>query len=432
MRLIDEGSVEALAGSRPADTLIVWAWRDGVLVVPEPLQVKSWSFTDEAGDAVKVGQKISLVVGDPDGTLGAWKFDDPLGVAGTRLQVIYRVGGAAAVNYGWFRITSNQPDEMVDWRVINEYGYDEPDAVLGPHKRRVPIVTNVVRLEAVDLTLDVDRDRFENPVSPEPGATVLSEVARLTAPHFPLVVDAGVVDQPVSRFTVWDRERLEAVQDVLALAVARYRMGGDGELHVYPRSSEPVWTIEPAKSLVSVSRRQTADRLYNRWVVEGKQADDGSPIRTALSLDSGPLRWGGPHGREPFFYTSEMITTYGHAIDYAYQLRDQFLASLAIELTVETIPWPQGQAGDRVLVGCPVTAGYVAYFPGDVTSISRSGNPVPDQTTLKVACSYADVIAALPRTDWAQYLTDSMPPLTWDLMPGTWGNSPSLTWDELP
>jgi len=55
------------------------------------------------GDNVKVGQRISLTVADPDGVLGAWRFDDPLGVGGTKLQVIYNVGGSGAVNYGWFR-----------------------------------------------------------------------------------------------------------------------------------------------------------------------------------------------------------------------------------------------------------------------------------------------------------------------------------------
>lgn len=431
MRLIDEASRDALLGSRPADSLVVWAWRDGSLVVPEPLQVVDWSVQDEAGDSVKVGQKLSLTVADPDGSLGAWRFEDPLSVVGTRLQVIYRVGGGGAVNFGWFRVVGNEPVEMVDSRVVAEYGFDEPDALLEPHTRRVYVTSGVVRLEAVDLTADVDRDRFEAPVSPGPAATVFSEFRRLTAPHFPTVVEPGVVDAPVSRFTVWDRERLEACQDLLALVSARYRMGGDGECRVYPSRSEPVWTVEPSVSLISVGRKQAADKLYNRWVVEGKAAD-GSPVRGAASIEAGPLRWGGPHGREPFFYTSEMITSEGQAIAYAYQLRAQFLASLAVDLRVETIPWPQGQAGDWVRVGCPVTAGHVAYFPGEVVSIGRGGSPVPSSTSLTVRCSYLDVSAALGRTDWAAHLGAGTPELTWDRMPATWGTLPELTWDSLP
>lgn len=432
MRLIDEGSLAALDGSRPADTFTVWAWRDGALVHPEPLPVLSWSTDDEAGDTVKVGQKLSLLIGDPDGTLGAWRLDDPLGVAGTWLQIVYRIGGAGAVNFARFRITGNEPDELVEWREIDEYGLDEPDALLGPHKRMVPVVTAVVRIEAVDLTFDPDQDRFESPESPPADATVLSEVARLTADYYPTVVDAGVVDRPVSRQLIYDRERLESVQDLLGRVSARYRMGGDGECHVYPLTSAPVWRAHPGTSLVSVGRKQSIDGLYNRWVVEGKESEGGQPLRATASIESGPLRFGGPHGRKQFFYTSEMIENLVQAEAYATKLRDEFLASLAVELTVETVPRPELQAGDRIEVGYPVSGSHVAYIPGRIVSIRRAGDPVPSGTSLNVSCSYADVITALSRTEWAQHITAGMPALTWDRMPGTWGSAPSISWDDLP
>lgn len=432
MRLIDDVSREALEGSRPADSLTVWAWRDGSLVVPEPLEVIDWSADDEAGDSVKVGQKLSLTVADPDGALGAWRFDDPLGVAGTVLQVVYQVGGAGSVNYGWFRVVGNEPAVVVDSRLVAEYGLDVPDSLDAPHERRKYITGGTVRLDAVDLTFNVDRDRFEVPESPPSGATVQSEFRRLTRDHFPTVVDAGVKNRAVSSKTVWDRERLEACQDVLAIVGARYRMGGDGECHLYDSVSAPVWRVEPTAGLVSVSRKQSLDGLYNRWVVEGKEQDDGQPVRGVASVEMGPLRWGGPHGKAPYFYSSEMIATYSDAVAYAAELRDKFLASLAVELTVETVPRPELQAGDRIEVGCPVTAGHVAYLPGSITSIRRNGGTVPKGTTLTVSCSYADVVTALGRTEWAEHITGGTPPLTWDRMPGTWGTAPAITWDSLP
>lgn len=431
MRTIDEASLEALGGSRPTDTLTVWAWRGGVLVLPEPLEVISWSVDDEAGDSVKVGGKLSLTVADPDGTLGAWRFEDALSVAGTELRVIYNVGGSGSVNFGRFRVTSNEPSVAVDSRVVAEYGYAKPDSPDAPHERRVYVTTGVVKLDAVDLTFNVDRDRFEAPESASSG-TVLNEIARLTKRHFPLVIDAGVTDTNVSPLLVFDRERLEAVQDLASRVNARYRMGGDGECHVYPARTNPVWRVEPTAGLVSVARKQSADGLVNRWVVEGKEAADGKPVRATASIDSGPLRYGGPHGRAPFFYSSEMIVTEGQALAYAIQLRDEFLATLAVELAVETVPRPELQAGDWIEVGCPVAAGHVAYFPGQVTSIRRSGSPVPGPTSLTVACSYADVNDALNRTEWADHITAGMPALTWDRMPSTWGSLPAITWDSLP
>lgn len=432
MRLIDEATLRALEGSRPADTFTVWAWRGGSLVLPEPLDVISWSGQDGASESVKVAQQMSLTVADPTGALGSWRFDDPLGVGGTELQFIYRVGGAGAVNFGRFRITANDPDEVVEWRTIDEYGYDQPDGMLGPHKRMVPVVRAVVKLEAVDLTYNADRDKLEGPESPGPDATVLGEFARLMGDHFPVVVDDGVTDMPVSRLLVFDRERLEAGQDLLKRVVARYRMGGDGECHVYPLRTDPVWRVEPGNCLVSVARKQSIDGLFNRWVVEGKDAVTGAPVRAVVSIDTGPLRFGGDHGQAQTFYTSEMITSYAQAVDYGRELRDQFLSSLAIELKVETSPRPELQAGDRIDVGYPVPARHVAYFLGTITGIDRTGTNVPGGTTLTVSCSYTDVIKALTRTEWAEHITGGTPELTWDRMPGNWGTLPAITWTDLP
>ncbi|WGM21870.1 hypothetical protein QEH68_06765 [Paenarthrobacter sp. OM7] len=431
MRLIDQDTLDALEGSRPADNLTVWAWRGGQLVVPEPLNVKNWSADDEAGENVKVAQRIGITVADPDGTLGAWRFDDPLGVGGTRLQIIYNVGGASAVNFGWFRITGNVPTEYRESRIINEYGYIEPDGSLPPHKKRVWITTAAVSLTVVDITSDVDRDRLQAPQSPGAGATVISEWKRLTGRYFPTVVDPGVTDTGLSRQLVYEKERLEAGQDLLSRVSARYRMGGDGEAHIYPQRGPVVLRIEPNQGLINVSRSQSIDGLYNRWVVEGKNEATGDPIFGVKDIENGPLRYGGDHGQVPFFYSSEMITTVAQATTYAEKLRDEFLGNLAVELSAEIIPHPELQAGDRVEIGCPVPAGHVVYLPGDITSISRAGSPIPGNTTLTVSCSYTDVLAALDRTEWAQHITDEMPELTWDLMPGSWGQLPPILWSEL-
>ena len=165
---------------------------------------------------------------------------------------------------------------------------------------------------------------------------------------------------------------------------------------------------------------------------EGKDSKGGAPVRGSAVIESGPLRWGGPHGRAADFYSSEMITTRPQADYYAAELRDRFLSSLAVELQVETVPRPELQAGDRIEVGCPVTAGHVAYLPGTITSIRRGGSPVPTGTSLTVTCSYGDVVNALGRTEWAKNITNTRPALTWDRMPGNWGTIPPIIWNDLP
>lgn len=432
MRPLDELSLRALEGSRPADSLTVWAWRDGRLVWPDPLEVIDWSESEDAGDSVKVGRKMSFTVADPGGVLGAWRLDDALGVAGTRLHVVYRIGGAGAVNLARVRITDNAPDEVVESRVIDEYGYIEPDGSLPPHKRRVFVTRAVVKIDAVDLTVDADNDKFESPVSPWPGSTVHSEFPWLMIRHFPTVIAGDVPNANLPSGLIFERERLEAGQDILSRVGARYRMGGDGECQVYMPGGDPVLRIEPDAGLVSVSRKQSSAGLYNRWVVEGKEGADGRKVTAVVSLESGPLRYDGPHGRVPFTSSSSMIDTYEQAYAYAVKLRDEFLANLSVELEISTVPRPELQAGDRIEVGCPVAAGHVVYIPGSITSISRQGDKVPRETRIRVACSYGDVDHALNTTPWAEHLTTELPPLTWDRMPATWGALPATTWDELP
>lgn len=432
MRVLDEVSRQALEGSRPADSLIAWAWRDGKLVLPEPLEVISWSEQEDGGDSVKVGRKMSFTVADPSGRLGAWRLDDALGVAGTRLHVVYKIGGAAAVNFCRVRITDNQPDEVTESRVVHEYGYIEPDGSLPPHKRRKYVTRAVVRVDAVDLTIDADNDKFESPVSPWPGSTVKSEFPWLMIRHFPTVFADDVPDANLSSQLIFERERLEAGQDILSRVGARFRMGGDGECQVYMPGGPPVLRIEPDAGLVSVSRKQSITGLYNRWVVEGKESEDGSKVTAGVSLESGPLRYDGPHGRVPFSYSSTMIETFEQAYAYAVKLRDEFLASLAVELEISTVPRPELQAGDRIEVGCPIAAGHVVYIPGTITSISRQGDKVPRETRIRVACAYGDVDHALNTTPWAENLTREMPPLTWERMPSTWGAMPEMTWNEIP
>ena len=433
MRNIDPATLRALQGSRPADKMVAWVWRGGRMLLPGPLEIINWTARDNAGESSKVAQQLSFQIADPDGKLGAWRLDDPLGVSGSRLHVSYLVGGAGMVNFGRFRITDNQPDEVVETRVVDEFGYIEPDGSLEPHKRRKYIIRSTVRLEAVDLTLEADNNKFDAPQSPPgyPAPTVKGEVVRLLGEHFPVAFDLNVPDTPVSTMTIYESERLEAAQDLLALVGARYRMDGDGIFRAYIPGGAPVARIEPTAGLVQVMRKQSITGLYNRWVVEGKEAEDGSKLVAAVTLDSGPLAYGGTHGKVTYRASSSMIETWEQAYAYAQRLRAEFLASLAVELQVSTVPLPHLQGGDRVEIGCPLVEGYVVYMPGTITAIERQGSTVPGETKLTVTCSYADVDRALSTTPWAQYLTTEKPELTWNRMPATWGNTPDVTWDSL-
>ncbi|WP_347134752.1 hypothetical protein, partial [Staphylococcus aureus] len=66
-------------------------------------------------------------------------MEDPLGVGGAELQVIYQVGSAGYVNLGWYRITQSEPDDQ--WRsyLIDEKGRINPNTPIPKDKRLVSV-----------------------------------------------------------------------------------------------------------------------------------------------------------------------------------------------------------------------------------------------------------------------------------------------------
>lgn len=387
MRAMSEEARSILAGSRSGDGLRVVAWYDGRVVGPEGgLPRSDWtlSWSDK-----QVQGQIGLTVNDPDGTLAPWAVDDPLGVAGTRLQVIYTLPQGYFVDIGWFRLASNDPAES--WRVY-QVGQDEDGDVLQyvSAGARIPITGE-------DLTRLAVRDRLLAPENPPSGATVLSEVRRLLRDIMPVKVAAGVVDSPVSSSVIYERERMDAVEDLLAEIGCGHRMSGDGQLEVYPlAATEPVWDVVggPGGVLINVQRSQTIDGLYNAWVVEGK-ADDGRQLIGRAFEDGGPLRWDGPHGHDPYFQASTGLLKTQTSVDKAARtLRENQRSTRSVDLTVTCLPHPGLQIGDWVRVANPVIAGRPVPLVGRTTGIQMRGSEGGvSPMSLTVACRYEDVQA---------------------------------------
>jgi hypothetical protein len=167
-------------------------------------------------------------------------------------------------------------------------------------------------------------------------------------------------------------------------------------------------------------------------LLTGKEDGTGRAISAVSMIKSGPLRVDGPHGRVPYHYTSEQITSVSAAQTYANTLRDRQEPKLRGGTHRGNAPRPEIEAGDWIEVGCPVKEGHVVYIPGEVTSTAG----------VRLASARADDVQGLMllrghlrrlnRTEWSQYITREKPALTWDRMPATWGRPRSMTWNDLP
>lgn len=404
MRAIDANTLNALKGSRAGDKLTVYAWYNGSLSYPEPLPIAKYDMDWDIGRQV---QKFSCTVADKEGELAPWLLEDPLGVGGGLLQVRYDVGGAGSVNMGWYRITASAPAERWHSYLIDSRGYVNADSSIPTGKELVYVTGGAtIAVTAYDLAINAKNDRLLAPESPPAGGaspTVVSEIQRLMRDTAPVVTVTGVSDRTVSRNVVYERERLDAVQDLAKRIFCDYRMNGDGQMEIYPITpQDPVAVLQggPEGLLVQVDRSQSIEGLYNRAVVDGLDDSDPAhsiPIRAVAQIDSGPLSVYGPHGRIPEFYSSNMIATQTDADNYAETMIATQLSGLTVDLRVTALPLPHLQQGDWVQVGNPVVNGRPVDLVGRVKSMSlKQGEGLAaGPMELTVQCSYWQVQSAI-------------------------------------
>jgi hypothetical protein len=380
MRPISDELAEILTGSRSGDRLVVRSWYDGQNTVAE-LPVSAWSLSWDGTRQVQ-GQ-LSLKVADSDGALAPWGVEEPLGVGGSRLQCVY-VSGGESLDLGWYRITRSAPAES--WTVHSTAG------VWVSVGAEIPV-------QADDLTVLAVASKFLVPEQPASGATVLGEVRRLLDGIVPVTVAAGVSDRAVPSTVVYDRERMDAVEDLLETVNAAHRMTGDGILEVYPRAqTASVATLAggPGGVLVNVAREQSVDDLFNAAVSEGTVSSDGQSYAVVGRAfeQSGPLRWNGPHGQWPVFRQSPLITTQAQADADARTFLANRVSTRSVLLDVTCLPNPALQIGDRVTIAQPISGGQETPLSGLVESMRLSGGESGvDQMQVAVRCAFDDVQA---------------------------------------
>lgn len=396
MRAIDQNTINALSGSRAGDGLTVYAWYGGQLSYREPLPLSRWQMD---WDLERQMQQLTLTVTDKEGELAPWLLEDPLGVGGALLQVRYDVGGASPIRMGWYRISGNVPTERWYSYVIDNLGHVNEDSPIPTGKQLLMVSGgSSIEVTAYDIALNAKNDRLLAPESPPAGSLlVTAEITRLMRDHMPVVLMPGVaaLDRSVARNIVYERERLDAVQDLAKRISCDYRMNGDGQMEIYPieRQGEPVAVLQggPDGLLVKVDREQSIEGLYNRAVVDGVQGD--RPIRAIAQIERGPLSIYGPHGKYPEFYSSTMITSYDDAWEYANTMIRSQIIGMTVDLRVTCLPLPHLQQGDYVQVGNPVVNGQRADLIGRVKKmrLSSGNGTAAGPMELTVECSYRQV-----------------------------------------
>lgn len=237
------------------------------------------------------------------------------------------------------------------WKVLQ--GTLKVAAVGDPQETRVLAggrlltVGSRVKLTLADAFRVTERERFIAPSSPASLDSVWDEIANLTN----LPVQRNVADAAIPRSITYQESRLDAVHDLGAVLDGVPYVNPDGEVTIqpnqWPAESEPL-RVGPDGTIVDVTPNTLTDEgIYNQVVVRSHENDQTAILATA-ELETGPLRYGGPFGRVPYFASSQFITTPEQAAEYAANLLPRVSSQPAAQFTIQCAPDPRREVGDVV------------------------------------------------------------------------------------
>lgn len=216
-----------------------------------------------------------------------------------------------------------------------------------------------ISVRCQDLAAAMVDARFEVPITATRGWRVYDQIKALIQD-----VDASFVVNNLTTSTenittpaTWDRERVEALDNLAQGIGAEWYAGVDGQFYIQPLpaiTSDPaVWVIDSGDEGVVITRQSQLDRarVYNAVVVNG-EPPDGTPPAYGVVHDDNPdslTRWGGPFGKVPRFFSSQFITTNAQALATAQSMLGDAIAGTR-GVSVSCVPNPKLNLGDVVLL----------------------------------------------------------------------------------
>lgn len=285
MWMVSDRFLEALREPHEAVSTVDVLY-NGILI-EQGLPISAGSVTVDEGSQVR--RSAQLTVADP--TLDPESVIDLLAPFGTELLIQRGIrfgeGDVELAPLGLFRIESAGRSSWTDG----------------------------VAIQAADRSKAVADARFIGPWSTPGGSQVRDEIARLITDALPDVefYDLTDNDAPTSP-GVWERDRWPAIESLAKSIGAEAVFDPLGRAVLRPvatNADEPVWTIDagPRGVMLDVTTGLSREGVYNAVVATGERPNNEPPVTGYAFVQSGNLAWGGPFGKVPRFYTSQMIST---------------------------------------------------------------------------------------------------------------------------
>lgn len=226
-------------------------------------------------------------------------------------------------------------------------GVSDPQESRVTFRDQVLSIGSRLTLTLADDFAVTDRERFIAPSSPADLSSVWAEIGRISG----LPLNRTVADSDINRAVTYQESRIDALFDLAAILDGLPYMNPAGlvtiQPRVWPAESEALPMGQLGRIVASEVDDLTDDGIYNQVVVRSHGDDQTMVLATAQVL-TGPLRYGGPFGRVPYFAASEFITTTAQAQEYADSLLPSVSRIPAARLQIECLPDPRREVGDVV------------------------------------------------------------------------------------
>jgi hypothetical protein len=257
-----------------------------------------------------VRERLTVSVASVDGSHVPQHPEDALACFGQELHVsmsVQAVGFESSdpVSVGWYGIQNSDAEER--WLTTASGAFRHGGAT--------------ITVEGLDRMQRLAEYPFLVPSQPTVGATVVSEIKRLTEGLVPVgELDLALVDASVPTSTVYEGDRVPGLQGLARLIGGNLMMDAFGTMSIRKPTAygaTPVWTFRcgATGSIVAYSWGMSRDGVINAVVATGETDADHAPVAgTVVDSDStSPTYWDGPFGRRPLGFASPLFTTAARA-----------------------------------------------------------------------------------------------------------------------
>lgn len=384
MRTLPGNMASDLMGSSANAILVANVWYAGQLAFQNvPLRQFTMNWDDTR--AIMGQSKIEIV--DVDGLMVPWGYDDPTNVGGGVIQVKFILNNAS-VDLIYQPITRCEPTEHWSLRTVNGVKTWVP----GGH---------IIYVETDDKLIVAQNNQFLVPETPPTAATCFSEINRIMVGSMDVVIDSNLTDRSVPSTVVYKGDRVTTLGQLCDALNAAYRTTGTGQLYVYKRPTVSQYTYKGDTHDAQLSgvdkiakRKHQKQGLYN-GVVSTNTLQGGQLLQGVALETSGPLAWGGPHGKVPYFHNANFATDQSSINADAQTQLATLIAARAGILEFSCRFDPAMETGDYITLMLPQIDGSEYPLPVTVSMVNMHGTSGLDaEMEVRATVAYPDMIAA--------------------------------------